>query len=156
LEETTTRLSETFSNYGPFVEDDVLPSNICRTLYSILERSIADALPDTDARCVRTLASYTYDDGTPILTATMVVGPLKDVGELIQRSDLKRWEFADIDWNGPTEIAVPSLGLREKLAIDQLLPDADSRTILQTLRLNLAARARDSKKQMDHYLLFYR
>lgn len=156
LEETAIRISETFANYGPFDERDVHPSNICKTLYSILGKSIADAIPDTAARCVKTLASYIYDDGTPILTVTMIVGPLQAVRDLVQNADLRKWNFADLDWGGPTEIAVPSLGLREKLAVDQLLPGADSRTILQTLELRLANKARDSKKQMDHYLQFYR
>jgi hypothetical protein len=155
-EETATRLSETFANYGPFEDQDVLPKKICRTLYSILEKSIADAIPDTDVRCVRTLASYIYDDGTPILTVTMIVGQLEAVRDLIQNATIRKWRFADLNWSGPKEIAVPSLGLREKLAVDQLLPDADAKTILQTLELQLANKAKDSTKQMNHYLQFYR
>ena len=154
--ETAKRLSETFADYGPFGDDEVLPRSICRTLYSILEKSVADAIPDTDARCIRTLASYNYDDGTPILTVTMIVGPLGGVRDLIRNKTIRKWRFADLNWSGPKEIAVPSLGLRERLAVDQLLPDGDAKTILQTLELRLASKAKDSKKQMNHYLQFYR
>jgi hypothetical protein len=153
---TAMRLSQTFADYGPFSDRDVHPAKICNTLYSILKKSVADSIPDTNTRCVRTLASYTYDDGTPILTVAMIIGPLNDVGNLINKAELKKWQFADINWNGPKEIAVPSLGLREKLAVDQLLPDADCKKVLQALKLRLAHKSKDSKKQMDHYLLFYR
>jgi hypothetical protein len=86
----------------------------------------------------------------------MIIGPLNDVGNLINKAELKKWQFSDINWNGPKEIAVPSLGLREKLAVDQLLPGADCKEVLQTLKLRLAQKSKDSQKQMDHYLLFYR
>lgn len=154
--DTAKRLSETFADYGPFEDDEVLPRTICGTLYSILEKSVADAIPDTDSRCVRTLASYRYDDGTPILTVTMIVGPLGAVRDLLQNKTIRKWRFADLNWSGPKEIAVPSLGLRERLAVDQLLPDADANTILETLELQLARKAKDSTKQMNHYLQFYR
>jgi hypothetical protein len=156
LDETATKLNETFTDFGPFEARDVHSDNICETLYSILQKSIALAMPDTPDKSVRSLASYRYDDGTPILTVTMIVGPIKEIEGLIRKAGLKGWHFADIGWKGTRQIDVPSLGIREKLAIDQLLPGADAGVVLTTLGLRLEKRSKDSRRQMANYLQFYR
>lgn len=156
LEETADRLSEMFADYGPFDPQDVRATKISQTLYSILRRALARAIPDTEEMTVKSLASYRYDDGTPILTVTMTAGPKAHIDDTVRNARLKSWRFSDINWRGPKEIALPSLGLREKLAIDRLLPAADSQAILDTLGLRLAERRRDSRKQMENYLQFYR
>lgn len=156
LEETADRLSRMFADYGPFEARDVSANRISYTLYSILRRAIAGAIPDTEEKAVKSLASYRYDDGTPILTVTMTLGPKARIDELVRKARLRSWRFSDINWRGPREIALPSLGLREKLAVDRLLPAADSQTILDKLGLRLAERRRDSLRQLDNYLQFYR
>lgn len=150
------RLSEMFNDYGPFGPADVNEESICRTLYGICRRAIADAVPDTDDRIVRTLAAYEYNDGTPVLTLTMVVGSRAAILDLIQRSELGNWPFAVLDWRPLKKIAVPSLGLRERLAVDRLLPDADARTVVKRLKLRLGENYRESVRAMANYVEFYR
>lgn len=150
------KLSKMFGDYGPFAAKDLNEKSIATTLYFICRRAVGDAVPDTEARCVRSLASYEYTDGTPILTMTMVVGPSHALDELINNSELHSWRFADLGWSGPIKIAVPALSLREKLAVDQLLPHASGQTVLRKVKLSLSEDYKDSLELINNYVDFYR
>lgn len=147
------KLSEIFADYGPFTATDISPTNIYNILYGICRRAIAEGAPDTRQRSVRSLASYSYNDGTPILTVTMIIGPIDTIEAVIQ--SLSTWVFADVNWQGPKEIAVPPLSLREKLAVDCLLP-ASGRTVINKLKLRFSEDYRESIAAMDNYVRLYR
>lgn len=148
------RLSAMFADYGPFDEAQVTKKSISATMYSVCRKAIADAVPDTRQKCVRSLASYFYDDGTPILTIAMIVGPLDKV-DCVSK-ELSSWPFADINWRGPKEIAVPSLSLREKLVVDSLLPNASARTIINKLKLRFGRDYQGSVSALTNYVELYR
>jgi hypothetical protein len=150
------KLSSEFSDYGSFIAADVNKDQICKTVYRILRRAIADAVPDTKNRCVRSLASYSYDDGTPILTVAMIIGPVGEISAVMNDLDLADWPFSDLSWNGPKEIAIPSLSAREKMAVDRLLPDASARKVVGKLKLRLAEDFEKSVAAMANYVQFYR
>jgi hypothetical protein len=144
-----------FADYGPFDSSQVNEQSICTTLYGICRRAIAEAVPDTYHRAVRTLAAYEYNDGTPVLTITMIVAPLRDVRVLVRAADLAHWPYAVLNWRRPKNIAVPYLGLRERLAIDKLMPDADARTVVRRLKLRLSDNYWDSVLAISNYMEFY-
>jgi hypothetical protein len=148
------KMSELFSDYGPFTEGQVTRKAIASTMYGLCRKVIGDAIPDSRQKCVRSLASYAYDDGTQILTVTMIVGPLDKV-ELVGKA-LSRWPFSDINWSGPKTIAVPPLSLREKLAIDSLLPNASARTVINKLRLRFTDNYEESVQMLTNYVEVYR
>jgi hypothetical protein len=148
-------LSAMFADYGPFDSSQVNEQSICTTLYGICRRAIAEAVPDTYHRAVRTLAAYEYNDGTPVLTITMIVAPLRDVRVLVRAADLAHWPYAVLNWRRPKNIAVPYLGLRERLAIDKLMPDADARTVVRRLKLRLSDNYWDSVLAISNYMEFY-
>lgn len=148
------KLTELFANYGPFVEDDVYNKNICGTLYRITKQIVAESLPDSTKRIVRFLASYWYDDSTPMLTITMIIGYPERVNDILQSKAIKKWPFANQD--KPIELAIPSLGLREKLAIDSLLPGASPQHIMKTLELRFESKYSDSIQVMRRYVDLYR
>jgi len=148
------KLSEMFADYGPFQTADVKPETICATLFSIFRRSLADAAPDTHWRAVRSLASYEYNDGTPVLTITMVVGPIVKVEATTEA--IEQWPFSAVNWNDPRMIDVPPLSLREKLAVDRLLPGAHARTVINSLNLRFADTYEDSIAAMANYVDLYR
>lgn len=148
------KLSEMFGDYGPFQSGDVKPERICRTLFRIFRRALSDAAPDTHFRAVRSLAAYEYNDGTPVLTMTMIVGPITRVETVTEV--IGRWPFSAINWKEPRLIDVPPLSLREKLAVDRLLPDAHPRTVINTLNLRFADKYEDSIAAMSNYVELYR
>ena len=150
------KLSEMFADYGSFTAGEINSDSICDTLYRILHGAVADAVPDTAKKCVRTLASYRYNDGTPILTVTMVVGAISQIEDVVQKAELRKWPFSDLNWRGPKEIAVPHLSMRERLAVDQMLPDASARTVVRKLKLRLSDDYKQSIEAMANYVQFYR
>jgi hypothetical protein len=149
------KLSAMFADYGPFEADQLGQESICTTLYGICRRAIAEAVPDTAQRAVRTLAAYEYNDGTPVLTITMIVGPLKDIQNLVEAA-LSDWPYSVLNWRTPKNIDVPHLGLRERLAIDKLMPDADARAIVRRLKLRLSDNYWDSVRAINNYKEFYK
>jgi hypothetical protein len=148
--------NDMFANYGPFTPDMMRESKICRTLFGILKRVIADTIPDTKEKCVRTLASYEYNDRTPILTVTLIVGPREDVKEAISKSELNQWPFSGLLWREPKKIDVPDLSLRERLAVNKLLPGITPESVLKRLKLTLSGTPRESLDRMKSYVEFYR
>jgi hypothetical protein len=156
LDKRAAKLNELFGDYGPFEGVDLSKKNIGKTLFTLCHRVIADAVPDSHSRAVRTLAAYRYDDGTPILTLTMLVGPLQAVEDVIQKSRLDDWPFANVNWAESKEISVPQLSIREKLSIDRLLPKASPRTVVNKLRLRLADNYDDSIDAINRYIEFSR
>jgi hypothetical protein len=148
------KLSEMFGDYGPFQSGDVKPERICRTLFGIFRRALADAAPDTHSRAVRSLAAYEYNDGTPVLTMTMIVGPI--AGVEVVTDEISQWRFSAVNWKEPRLIDVPPLSLREKLAVDRLLPDAHPRTVINKLNLRFADKYEDSIAVMSNYVELYR
>jgi hypothetical protein len=90
------------------------------------------------------------------MTVIMIVGPPKPIAEIIEKSELKRWPFADLNWRGTKTIAVPALSMREKLAVDQLLPDASARKVVAKLKFRLAADYDKCIEAMENYVQFYR
>jgi hypothetical protein len=149
------KLSEVFGDYGRFSHRQIDEDSVCGTLYYICRRAIGDAVPDSQQKCVRTLAAYEYNDGTPVLTITMVVGALSAIKKLVETAGLTKWRFAVLNWREPKRIAVPFLGLRERLAVDRLMPDADPRTVVKRLRLRLSADYRESVEAIANYIEFY-
>jgi hypothetical protein len=156
LVERAERLSEKFGDYGVIEPGEISKNNICDTLYKILRSAISSAIPDSQRKIVSTLASYQYNDGTPVLTVTLIVGPPQDIERVIEESQLRRWLFADIGWNKIKHIAIPNLSMREKLAVDRLLPKASARTIVNKLNLRLEENFIDSVSAIENYIEFYR
>lgn len=150
------KLSEIFRDYGPFSHRQIDEDSVCGTLYQICRRAIGDAVQDSQQKCVRTLAAYEYNDGTPVLTITMIVGALSAIQDLIKDAGLTKWQFAVLNWRDPKKIAVPFLGLRERLAVDRLMPDADAQTVVKRLRLRLSADYGESVEAIANYIEFYR
>ncbi|MFZ0826697.1 MAG: O-methyltransferase [Verrucomicrobiia bacterium] len=146
-------VTEMFGDYGNFTANDINEKSVCDTFYKILHAAIAAAVPDTPKRAVRTLASYQYNDGTPILTVTMIIGPIAKIEQIA--TTLKDWPFADLNWSKPQRIAIPSLSLREKLAVDRLLPDASAKKVVRELKFQLAEKYTDSVEVIENYIQFY-
>jgi hypothetical protein len=154
ITERARAFAEAFSDYGTFTSADIKPERICFTLFEILRIVVAERAPDSKRRSVRSLTSFEYNDGTPMLTTTMMVGPLDHVQRVI--AGIRNWHFSSINWHQPKQIAVPALSLREKLAVDQLLPAAHARTVVNQLRLRFDDRYQDSIQMMERYVQLYR
>lgn len=146
------KLEAMFSSCGGFSTGDVSLNGFPKTLIRILKSTIKATLGDTDKNTLFPLSSFYYNDGTPMLTVTMLTGDQSTVDSVISKSQFKNWKYADLAWDGPMIIDVPSLSLRERLAIDRMLPDKSPDTIVKRLRLSLAETPADTLVAVSRYV----
>jgi hypothetical protein len=143
ITERAATFTDIFADYGHFTSADIRPEKICDTLFQIFRTVVAERAPDARTRCVRSLASYEYNDGTPMLTSTMIVGPLNKLDTAI--AAIRNWPFSSINWRKPKEIAV-----------DQLLPAAHPRTVINKLGLRFEDEYQSSIDVIARYVQLYR
>lgn len=96
-----------------------------KTLLKILKNSLNGLTGTVGPIYFQPLSSYTYQDGVKMLTLTGVILDAENDEErqdFFEKTRLKFWEFSNLDWAHPTEISVPSLSAKERMAIDALLP----------------------------------
>jgi hypothetical protein len=150
------KLSAMFGRGAEFAGNDVTRNAFPMTLFGILRRAFYEAVPDSNERILRPLAAYQYDDGTQVLTVTVMVGPATDVDATIKRGRLSKWPFSNLDWRVPRVIDVPNLSLRERFAVDRLLPGATASRVVKRLKLRLEKSDSDSASVLDRYVQLYR
>ncbi len=73
---------------------------------------------------------------------TIIVGPIARIETVTDA--IVKWPLNAVNWKEPRLIDVPPLSLREKLAVDRLLPGAHPRTVINKLNLRFADKYEDS------------
>jgi hypothetical protein len=143
-----------------FIEDEAREENLPKTLLRVYSKALAEAIPDSPRFVCRPLAAYLYHDKTPFLTITVIVGPASQVKALIAGAELDSWPFANLGWSDPMNIDVPDLGLRERLAVEKLLPDGQPEAIHKELAdlhgLQFAEEISESVAMLKRYVTFAR
>ncbi|HEY0864558.1 MAG TPA: O-methyltransferase [Lacunisphaera sp.] len=149
------KLREIFPDMIDFTGDDTRDDTLYKTLKNIYAEVVGPIFADTPIMTFRPLAFYHYRDTTPMLTITGIVGPANKLQRMIQSAKLDRWSFATLDWrNDPLIVSIPDLGIRERMAIDRMLPDASAKKILRELRLALAEKREESLEIIEAYARF--
>jgi hypothetical protein len=149
-------LSRLLGRPSEFQAADVTRVALPTTLLRILQRAIYAAVPDTNERILRPLAVFQYDDGSQILTVAVIVGPATDVDRVLKTARLAKWPFSNLDWSEPRVIDVPNLSLRERFAVDRLLPAATASRIVKRLKLRLDTSDKASAVALDRYIQLHR
>ncbi len=147
-------LNDNFTAFGPFSAADVTNKNFRLTMYRICRRAFLDAIPDSLSRVCRPLSAYTYDDGTPILTVSVIVGTPDGIRKSIRTSQLGQWPYSRIRWGTPIDIDIPDLSVREHQAIERLLPDTGAAKIHDRLKLSFAQGRGNSLKILSNFVKF--
>jgi hypothetical protein len=150
------KLKDEFGGFGPFDEGDVTEANFHKTLFRIFKLAVAQTIPDSPMRVCRPLASYCYNDSTQMLTITVIVGSAEKIDELKARAGLKSWPYANLKWDGPMDIDIPELSIRERLAVEQKLPDAPVIKIHSELGMRFESGLANSRAALGRYIKFAR
>lgn len=139
-----------------------------KTLLKILKNSLNGLAGKVDSIYFQPLSAYTYQDGVKMLTLTGIVLDANNDAEkkeFLEKTRLRFWDFANLDWTNPTEISVPSLSAKERMAIDALLPVqlGPGETVAQHLENALGyvpgSTANDlarGRKLLENYARYYR
>jgi hypothetical protein len=96
------------------------------------------------------LASFSYADGQQMMTLTGIILEQEKSEEFFDRTELKSWELINVDWSKPFSINIPDLTIREKLYIEQLLPNSTPEEIQEKLGFKF------DNKMLKTYIMFYR
>ena len=91
-----------------------------------------------------------------MLTISVIVGPSAGITNVIKLANLAYWPFARLAWRKPLDINVPNFSVRERLAVDRLLPDRSATKIHKVLKLRFAADIAESRSVLAHYIRFAR
>lgn len=149
-------MEKNFADFGPFDPADMSRARFGLALFKMFREAVAKTLAETPDKGIRSLASFFYDDGTPILTVTLLLGPPDAMEDVIGRARIAEWPYRGLNWSEPKRIDIPDLGLRERQAIDRLLPTAIASSIVDRLDLRLEANDADGIAALDRYITFYR
>jgi hypothetical protein len=114
------------------------------------------ALPSAAPKMFLPVSSFFYNDGTGMFTLTGVACLRKDEQEL--RALFENWQFANLDWNPPTEINVPSLSTTERLHLQRHLPRRRSagKTLRRSLGYLIDKSSEQTEIQLQQYADFHR
>jgi hypothetical protein len=120
-------LKATIPDYIPsdLTVDDLTFNRYPYVLQRFVQSSLASLSTRASGRYFHILSSFVYKDGQQMLTITGMVFNAADdpkVTEFISKSRIKRWPFANLTWNPPTQISVPALSAKERMMLDSLMP----------------------------------
>ena len=101
------------------------------------------------------LSSFYYTDGTPMFTITGVVCSVDREDKL--KEVFADWEFANLVWEPPRQINVPTLSTKERLHLQQALPTRTSAQVLcERLGYSIEDTYKKTKETMEQYAAFHR
>lgn len=139
-----------------------------KTLLKILKHCVSGLTGAVGSVYFQPLSAYTYQDGVKMLTLTGIILDARndqEIKEFIDSTRLSHWDFSNLDWSPPTEISVPSLSAKERMAIDALLPVAlpAGQNVGDYLADELgyvpgatSDNLREGKKLLENYARYYR
>jgi hypothetical protein len=114
------------------------------------------ALPSAMPLMFLPMSSFYYSDGAGMFTLTGVV--CRRVEEKDFRKVLKKWPFANPNWNEPIRINVPSLSTKERLHLQRHLPCSANagKFLRRSLGYLIDKNTEQTEIQLQQYAAFHR
>lgn len=161
LDQHSYRLEKLQAIFGELVPNDAKPDDMKtrdfpRLLARIVHMSLENVFGALSERECSPLAIYKYDDGTPMLTITMLVGRKDAIPRVRRKAKLGSWKFATKGWDDIISINTPDLTLKERIFIEGLLPRLNAEQIQRRLGFFIAEKRTDSIEALDNYVSFHR
>ncbi len=122
-----------------------------KLLQDMLQIATEKALPAGAGLVFQPLASTRYSDKTQMLSLVGIVCSPNDRNKIANR--LKTWRFANLDWRDPTLISLPVLSIKERLHLEQYLPETnpDGKSLVKALGYNVDEDRQSSIEMMAQY-----
>lgn len=139
-------------------ESDFRQANFPYLIQRMLQVSIQNILTDPTKLIFQPLTSFYYKDGQPVLTLTGIVLDKNNHTSLKQKIAELGWKYFNLDWGEPTKINVPTLSVKERLALDPALPCATDSVfqLKRKLSFELGESELESVTHLRQYADFYR
>ena len=155
LEKFRNMVTQEFSPSG-LTKDDVTNKNFPKTLLKTIKVLVNSVMQHRVKEKIHLLTSFVYEDGQKMLTITMIILDESSQERFFSDSRIKFWQFFNEDWNIIQDISMPAISIRERLAIEALLPDADCELINQKLGFYIGADVNEARSTMDSFIRHYR
>lgn len=124
-------------------------------LVLILQHAAELALESFDNIYFQLLTCFSYADGQTMVTISGIILDKSKHGKFLEETEIQQWALSTTDWSAPTSINIPDLTIRERLFIDQLLPDLKPHEIQEQLGF-MFGKENESLEMLETYIMFYR
>lgn len=145
---------------GGIDNNDMIHRNYPNTLQTCLRYALSSLPRRVNNLAFHPAASFTYSDGAhKMLTVTGVILSAGDNASetFLRKSRLEHWKFSNLNWSFPREISVPSLSIKERLHIEEILPISDSSVnVAEKLQEKLGFKPCTRTADLENYAEFYR
>lgn len=141
---------------GSFTTPPVEPKALALLLQSMLQIASQKILTAGSPKMFLPISSFYYSDGAGMFTLTGVVCLRNE--EVDYRIRLKKWRFAKLDWDLPTEINVPVLSTKERLHLQRQLPRNKNagKNLRRCLGYLIGGDETETEAQLQQYADFHR
>ncbi len=137
-------------------EDSMISKEFPRTLLKALNRAVAKGMASTSQYEAIPISAFVYEDGQKMLTATGIVLDKNKKKEFFEKTHLDTWPYFSPDWDTPKNITLPALSARERLQVEQMLPNGTYDEIRACLGFYIGSRESEAKEQMENFMSYYR
>lgn len=155
------RLTRRLGDYLPngTEADDMTMKKLPEVLIKVIEFAANRAMSGRTRENLifQPLSSFAYIDGYhQMLTVSGIILSSKERIEFLDKTNIKKWGPVSLSWGSYRKIMVPSLTAREKVFIDQMLPEKSASAIHKKLKFYFDSNIDTSKEIIDNYRLYYR
>ncbi|EGR2460870.1 hypothetical protein QTU67_001435 [Vibrio cholerae] len=126
------------------------------TLLKALNRAVSKGMASTSLLEAVPLSAFVYEDGQKMLTATGIVLDKSKKEEFFEESHIRTWPYYSGGWEKPKNITLPALSARERLQVEQMLPDGSYEEIRDSLGFYIGSNERSAKEQLENFMSYYR
>jgi hypothetical protein len=135
-------------------EEDVSTKGYVKLMLKCIQKAAQAGLTRKDKFFIQPLTAFEYSDGMTMLTATAMILN-KDDKERVA-TQLGDWAFYSKDWSNPKNINIPNMSIKERLAIEAMLPKANPDQIISGLGFYIGGNLGEAKKQMTNFIDYYK
>jgi hypothetical protein len=125
-----------------------------KVLSFVLKNVATLALSNRKSIYFQPLTCFSYSDGQQMMTLTGIILDEESSEDFFTKTGLKEWELKNTNWSTPRSINIPDLTIRERLKINQLLPDSTPEQIEKVLGFKFDDK--NSLEMIKTYTMFYR
>lgn len=130
-----------------------------KVIFKAVEIAIQRGMKGKQKSYFQVLSGFIYQDGGhPMLTVTGII--LEDeqpkIDEFFESTRVRNWPSGLFEWNEPKLINVPELSVKERIHIDNLLPQSDTASIKASLGYLIDGDDAYMTSLIQNYIDYYR
>lgn len=125
-------------------------------LLKTLKRAVSKGIISAASLDVVPVSAFIYEDGQKMLTATAIILEKDKVTDFIEKTAIESWTYYCSNWEQAKNITLPALSARERLTVEQLLPDGNYQNIREKLGFYAGSGEASAREQMENFISYYR